>query len=231
MNTPTIVLTIAGSDSSGGAGIQADIKAISALGSFAASVITAVTAQNTLGVQGIHPIPTDMVTQQIRSVMDDLHPDAVKIGMVCDKGIASTIAACLDEYRPRWVVFDPVMVSTSGHKLMTDDIIETICRELLPKASLITPNLHEARIFLGHDVKDIEAMEVFFAQSYRCTVDSQNRIVIPPLLREFATLEKEVVIVGSNNVAKIWNAQRWAEKVATYMSPQKMKALARKVRL
>ena len=79
--------------------------------------------------------------------------------------------------------------------------------------------------------EDIEAMEVFFAQSYRCTVDSQNRIVIPPLLREFATLEKDVVIVGSNNVAKIWNAQRWAEKVATYMSPQKMKALARKVRL
>ncbi|MBQ8521018.1 MAG: bifunctional hydroxymethylpyrimidine kinase/phosphomethylpyrimidine kinase [Bacteroides sp.] len=173
MNTPTIVLTIAGSDSSGGAGIQADIKAISALGSFAASVITAVTAQNTLGVQGIHPIPTDMVTQQIRSVMDDLHPDAVKIGMVCDKGIASTIAACLDEYRPRWVVFDPVMVSTSGHKLMTDDIIETICRELLPKASLITPNLHEARIFLGHDVKDIEAMEEgaeTLAKAYGCSV-------------------------------------------------------------
>ena len=79
--------------------------------------------------------------------------------------------------------------------------------------------------------EDIEAMEVFFAQSYRCVVDSQNRIVIPPLLREFAMLEKDVVIVGSNNVAKIWNAQRWAEKVATYMSPQKMKALARKVRL
>ena len=79
--------------------------------------------------------------------------------------------------------------------------------------------------------EDIEAMEVFFAQSYRCTVDSQNRIVIPALLREYAMLEKDVVIVGSNNVAKIWNAQRWAEKVATYMSPQKMKALARKVRL
>lgn len=79
--------------------------------------------------------------------------------------------------------------------------------------------------------EDIEAMEVFFAQSYRCTVDSQNRIVIPSLLRDYAMLEKDVVIVGSNNVAKIWNAQRWAEKVNTYMSPQKMKALARKVRL
>lgn len=81
------------------------------------------------------------------------------------------------------------------------------------------------------DEEDRDAMEVFFAQSYRCTVDSQNRIVIPPLLREFAALEKEVVITGANNVAKIWNAQRWAEKMATYMSQQKMKALARKVRL
>ena len=79
--------------------------------------------------------------------------------------------------------------------------------------------------------EDREAMEVFFAQSYRCVVDSQNRIVIPPLLREYAQLEKEVVIVGANNVARIWNAQRWAEKVSTYMAPQKMKSLARKVRL
>lgn len=79
--------------------------------------------------------------------------------------------------------------------------------------------------------EDIEAMEVFFAQSYRCTVDSQNRIVIPSLLREFASLEKDVVIVGSNNVAKVWNAKRWSEKVDTYMSPDRMKALARKIRL
>jgi len=79
--------------------------------------------------------------------------------------------------------------------------------------------------------EDIEAMEVFFAQSYRCTVDSQNRIVIPALLREYAMLEKDVVIVGSNNVAKVWNAKRWSEKVDTYMSPDRMKALARKIRL
>lgn len=146
MKTPSIVLTIAGSDSSGGAGIQADIKAISALGSYAASVITSVTAQNTLGVQGIHPIPTDMVRQQIESVMDDLHPEAIKIGMVCDKAIALTIAACIRKYQPRWVVYDPVMVSTSGHKLMTDDTIEVIKQALIPLATLITPNLHEARI-------------------------------------------------------------------------------------
>lgn len=153
MKTPSIVLTIAGSDSSGGAGIQADIKAISALGSYAASVITSVTAQNTLGVQGIHPIPTDMVRQQIESVMDDLHPEAIKIGMVCDKDIALTIAQCIRKYRPKWVVYDPVMVSTSGHKLMTDDTIEVIKQELIPLATLITPNLHEARILSGLDLK------------------------------------------------------------------------------
>ena len=146
MKTPTIVLTIAGSDSSGGAGIQADIKAISALGSYAASVITSVTAQNTLGVQGIHPIPTDMVRQQIESVMDDLHPEAIKIGMVCNQEIALTIAECVRKYQPKWVVYDPVMVSTSGHKLMTDETIDIIRQELIPLATLVTPNLHEARI-------------------------------------------------------------------------------------
>ena len=146
MKTPTIVLTIAGSDSSGGAGIQADIKAISALGSYAASVITSVTAQNTLGVQGIHPIPTEMVRQQIESVMDDLHPEAIKIGMVCNEGIALTIAECVRKYQPKWVIYDPVMVSTSGHKLMTDETIDTIRQELIPLATLVTPNLHEARI-------------------------------------------------------------------------------------
>lgn len=88
-----------------------------------------------------------------------------------------------------------------------------------------------ARAELLEDEEDIEAMEVFFAQSYRCTVDSQNRIVVPPLLREFAQLEKDVVITGSNNVAKIWNAERWAKKVRENMSPERMKALARKVRL
>ena len=146
MKTPTIVLTIAGSDSSGGAGIQADIKTISALGSYAASVITSVTAQNTLGVQGIHPIPTDMVRQQIESVMDDLHPDAIKIGMVCNEEIALTIANCVRKYQPKWVIYDPVMVSTSGHKLMTDETIDTIRQELIPLATLVTPNLHEASI-------------------------------------------------------------------------------------
>ncbi len=173
MKQPTIVLTIAGSDSSGGAGIQADIKAISALGSFAASAITSVTAQNTLGVQGIHPIPTEMVRQQIESVMDDLHPEAIKIGMVCDQNIALTIAGCITKYHPKWVVYDPVMVSTSGHKLMTDDIIDTISKELIPQATLITPNLHEAHILLGYrpnTTDDMEKGAEHLGKTYGCSV-------------------------------------------------------------
>lgn len=173
MNQPTIVLSIAGSDSSGGAGIQADIKTISALGSFAASAITSITAQNTLGVQGIHPIPTDMVRQQIESVMDDLQPKAIKIGMVCDKRIATTIAECIERYQPRWVVYDPVMVSTSGHKLMTDDIIDVICHQLIPRSTLITPNLHEACILFGEEIKNISEMEYAtesMSKAYGCSV-------------------------------------------------------------
>ena len=173
MKTPTIVLTIAGSDSSGGAGIQADIKAISAMGSYAASVITSVTAQNTLGVQAIHPIPSDMVRQQIESVMDDLHPETIKIGMVCDKDIALTISKNIHKYQPRWVVYDPVMVSTSGHKLMTDDTINIIRQKLIPQANLITPNLHEAKILLGNSLKDEDEMKKgaeLLGKTYRCSV-------------------------------------------------------------
>lgn len=173
MKQPTIVLTIAGSDSSGGAGIQADIKAISALGSFAASAITSITAQNTLSVQGIHPVPTEMVRQQIEAVMDDLHPDTIKIGMVCDKDIALTIAESIETYHPKWVVYDPVMVSTSGHKLMTDDTIDILRRELIPRATLITPNLHEARILTGHELNTIGDMEKHaetLGQTLRCSV-------------------------------------------------------------
>ena len=129
---PPTILSIAGSDCSGGAGIQADIKAISALGSYAASVITAVTAQNTLGVQSVYPIPADMVRAQIISVMDDLQPDAVKIGMVHDAGIVTVIAGCLKKYCPKFVVYDPVMVSTSGRCLMTEETIRAIKVELFP---------------------------------------------------------------------------------------------------
>ncbi len=168
-----IVLSIAGSDSSGGAGIQADIKAISALGGYAASVITAVTAQNTQGVQGIYPMPGEAVRQQIEAVMNDLSVDAIKIGMVFDKEIVHAIAGCLKRHRPKHVVFDPVMISTSGRKLMVDDTIRIIKEELIPLSTLITPNLHEAALLLGKPVNGVEEMEqaaLSLARQFRTSI-------------------------------------------------------------
>ncbi|MDO4163660.1 MAG: bifunctional hydroxymethylpyrimidine kinase/phosphomethylpyrimidine kinase [Bacteroides sp.] len=153
------VLSIAGSDPSGGAGIQADIKTISALGGYAAAVITAVTAQNTWGVQAVYPLPADIVRKQIESVMDDLQPEAIKIGMVHDTTIVQVIAECLRKYRPTFIVYDPVMVSTSGRRLMTEDTMQSICRELFPLCTLITPNLSEAEMLSGHSIANPDEME------------------------------------------------------------------------
>lgn len=157
--TPPIILSIAGSDCSGGAGIQADIKTISALGGYAASVVTAVTAQNTLGVQAVFPLPADIVRAQIESVMDDLQPAAVKIGMIHNADIARVIAECLQKYRPPFIVYDPVMISTSGRRLMAEETICTIKEELFPNCTLITPNLSEASLLCGKTVSTIAEME------------------------------------------------------------------------
>lgn len=173
MFTPPIILTIAGSDCSGGAGIQADIKTISALKGYAASVITAVTAQNTTGVQAVYPVPADIVRAQIESVMDDLQPVAVKIGMVHDAAIARAVAECMQKYRPGFIVYDPVMVSTSGRRLMTEDTVRIIREELFPLCSLITPNLSEASLLLSHSITDVEAMKqaaCSLASRYGCAV-------------------------------------------------------------
>lgn len=173
MSTIPVILTIAGSDCSGGAGIQADIKTISALKGYAASVITAVTAQNTTGVQGVYPIPPDIVRAQIISVTDDLQPAAIKIGMVHNAAIVHTIAECLQKYRSRFVVYDPVMVSTSGRKLMTEDTVCAIQNELFPLCSLITPNLSEASLLLSNPVTDLEEMKHAareLANRYHCAV-------------------------------------------------------------
>ncbi len=145
----TRVLTIAGSDSGGGAGVQADIKTISALGCYAASVITAVTVQNTMGVSDVHPIPADIVEGQIRAVLDDIGADAVKIGMLQSREITRRIAAVLGEYPIRNIVLDPVMVSTSGHRLIEPEAVEALVSCLMPLARVITPNIPEAEILLG----------------------------------------------------------------------------------
>ena len=152
------VLTIAGSDCSGGAGIQADIKAISALGGYAASAITAITVQNTLGVTGIHPVPASYVKAQIETVMTDIKPSAVKIGMINDVEIVKAIAESIKEYRPKFVVFDPIMVSTSGCKLIEDKAIEAIKKELIPLSTIITPNLSEAMVLTGDSIGDVASM-------------------------------------------------------------------------
>ena len=145
----TRVLTIAGSDSGGGAGVQADIKTISALGCYAASAITAVTVQNTMGVSDVHPIPADIVEGQIRAVLDDIGADAVKIGMLQSREITRRIAAVLGEYPIRNIVLDPVMVSTSGHRLIEPEAVEALISCLMPLARVITPNIPEAEILLG----------------------------------------------------------------------------------
>lgn len=159
MKKDLVVLSIAGSDCSGGAGIQADMKTISALGAYAATVITAVTVQNTLGVSAVHAIPAEVVRGQIEAVMDDLHPVAVKIGMVNEPIVVKVIADCLRKYRPEFVVYDPVMVSTSGCRLIDEHAIEVIKKELFPLVSLVTPNLDEAKVLIGKEITTVEEME------------------------------------------------------------------------
>jgi hydroxymethylpyrimidine/phosphomethylpyrimidine kinase len=143
------VLTIAGSDSSGGAGIQADLKAFSALGAYGASVITALTAQNTRGVSAIHTPDAEFITAQLDAVFEDVRIDAVKIGMLANAQIVSAVAAALRRHRPRYVVLDTVMISKSNHALLAPDAVAALRDELLPLADVLTPNLPEAAALLG----------------------------------------------------------------------------------
>lgn len=144
-----IALTIAGSDCSGGAGIQADLKTFSALGVYGCSVVTALTAQNTVGVQGIHAVAPEFVRRQMDSVFSDLAVVAVKIGMLGTPEIIAAVADGLTSWQPRWIVLDPVMVAKSGDKLLRDEAVTALRERLLPLASLITPNLPEAAVLLG----------------------------------------------------------------------------------
>lgn len=154
-----IILSIAGSDSSGGAGIQADLKTISALGAYGATAITAITVQNTMGVRAIHAVPPEYVKGQIEAVMDDILPDAIKIGMINDIEIIRVIVSCISKYKPQHIVFDPVMVSTSGSKLIEENAIEVLIKELIPLTDLITPNLNEAEVLIGKKIEDVEDMK------------------------------------------------------------------------
>lgn len=158
MSAPPRILAIAGSDSSGGAGIQADIKTISLLGGYAMTAITAVTAQNTTGVQAIAPLAPDVVAAQIASCLDDIGADAIKIGMLHDAGIIAAVAGGLGEFSGA-VVLDPVMIATSGATLVADDAIAAMRNQLFPLASILTPNLPELEHLAGRTLRNTTEAE------------------------------------------------------------------------
>lgn len=159
MKTYRRALTIAGSDSGGGAGIQADLKTFSALGCYGMSVITALTAQNTVAVTAIHPAPSEFIAQQIDAVMEDIGVDAVKIGMLHSSEVIRTVAERLRRYQAPNIVVDPVMVAKSGDRLLQEEAVAALKDELIPLATVITPNLPEASVLLGRPIRDEVEME------------------------------------------------------------------------
>lgn len=152
-------LTIAGSDSSGGAGIQADIKTMTLNGVYASSCITAITAQNTQGVRSVQEVDPEILRDQLDMVFEDIFPDAVKIGMVSSKTLIQVIVEALSRHKARKVVLDPVMVATSGARLMEEAALESLVKDLLPLADLITPNIPEGEILAGQEIKSSQDME------------------------------------------------------------------------
>ena len=166
-------LTIAGSDSSGGAGIQADLKTMTANGVYAESAITALTAQNTTGVQGIFEVTPEFLGLQLDSIFTDIRPDAVKIGMVSSAGLIGTIADKLTEYKAQNIVVDPVMVATSGSRLISEDAIGALKSRLLPLALVLTPNVPEAEVLSDmeiHSAEDMEKAAELISGNYGCSV-------------------------------------------------------------
>ena len=152
-------LTIAGSDNSGGAGIQADLKTFSALGCYGMSVITALTAQNTQGVKGIQEIDPQFIEKQMNSILDDIGVDAIKIGMLFNTPVIKIVAKCLREIKECPIVLDPVMFAKSGDRLLQEEAIESIKNELFPLATIITPNIPEAEALLGCSIESFESMQ------------------------------------------------------------------------
>lgn len=166
-------LSIAGSDSSGGAGIQADLKTMTVHGVYAMSAITALTAQNTTGVRGIVEVSPEFLAQQLDAVFEDIYPDAVKTGMVSSAELIAVIAQRLRYYEARNIVVDPVMIATSGSRLIQDDAVAALQKELLPIASVVTPNIPEAEVLSGqsiHSKEDMMRAAKQIGQTYGCAV-------------------------------------------------------------
>ena len=174
MDRVRTALTIAGSDSGGGAGIQADLKTFAALGVFGTSALTAITAQNTLGVTAVHQIPPEIVAAQIDAVLTDIGADAVKTGMISSSEIIRVVAAKVREHGISTLVVDPVMVATSGDRLLREDAVEALRTDLLPLATVATPNLPEAAVLIGREVSSLEGMR----EAARAIVDLGVRSVV-----------------------------------------------------
>lgn len=206
--TYPIVLSIAGSDSSGGAGIQADLKTFSALGVYGTTAITAITAQNTLGVHAQHPIPAEMVYNQIVAVLDDLHPSFVKIGMLSNPEIVMAVADALSKY-PLSIVLDPVMVSSSGHRLLSVEAQEVIKQKLLPMATLITPNLPEMEALTGFPLSTYKEKE----KAARCLMNSGAKAILLKGGHEEGDVKTDILF--SNSATGIQSAMFTSETVAT----------------
>jgi hydroxymethylpyrimidine/phosphomethylpyrimidine kinase len=171
-----IAVTIAGSDSGGGAGLQGDLKTFSALGVYGACVVTALTAQNTAGVTAIHDVPADFVTAQMDAVFSDLRVGAVKIGMLSQPAVIHAVAAGLDRWRQTKVVLDPVMVASSGDRLLAGDAIDVLKRALIPRAAVLTPNLPEAAALLGLPIA--ETQDAMRAQAERLLAMGAKAVVL-----------------------------------------------------
>jgi hydroxymethylpyrimidine/phosphomethylpyrimidine kinase len=185
------VLTIAGSDSGGGAGIQADIKTISACGCYAMTAITAITVQNTIGVSDVHPVPEHIIKGQIDAVLSDIGADAIKIGMLHSSEVIMIVKKSLKLYNIKNIVLDPVMVSTSGHKLIQEEAIATLKKELLYDARVITPNIPEAEIILGKKIHHQNELPVFARE-----LSSNRKVSV--LLKAGHLSEKELIDIFYN---------------------------------
>lgn len=219
------VLTIAGSDSGGGAGIQADLKTIASLGAYGTSVITALTAQNTQGVTGIMPVPPAFVRQQLAAVFSDFQVDVVKIGMVNSVETAIVIAEAMDEFRPPFVVYDPVMAASSGANLMDIDAVGVLWTTLFARTNLVTPNIPEAEILTGKKIDSeermVEAAEEMVQRGCRAVLIKgghlQSKLLKDVLVqRDLDTLSFESVYVPSPNLHG--TGCTLASAIATYVA-------------
>ncbi len=193
------VLIIAGSDSGGGAGVQADIKAVTTMGGHAATAITAITVQNTLGVHGVHPLPLDLIEAQARAVLDDIGTDAIKTGMLGSVAVVERVAAILDTTSAPAVV-DPVMVAKGGAVLLDEDAVEAVRRLMVPRAALLTPNAPEAEALTGVSVADLDgqrrAGEALLAMGARAVLMKGGHVAGPTVVDLLMTASGETMMEG-----------------------------------